>query len=179
MTVAGRGVTDFAPAALLSERTGVNLSREELARSASQYEPCLSAAHVSLYEVGARVPQLSTLVALARALGVEIRSLLVPVETEDLARLRVEGGVRQRDLARSLGLPQARWSRIERGVLIPEPALLRELAELLGRPFDVVARSALHTRRRALRAPARPKRCGTRAAREMTMPGRRLAAYAP
>ena len=122
---------------------------------------------------------MSTLVALARALGVEVRSLLVPVETEDLARLRVEAGIRQRDLARSLGLPQARWSRIERGLLAPEPALLRELAEILGRPLDVVARSALHTRRRALAAASRPKRCGTRAAREMTMPGRRLAAYAP
>jgi transcriptional regulator with XRE-family HTH domain len=179
VTVAGRGVTDFAPGSLLSERTGVNLSREELARSASRYEPCLSAAHVSLYELGARVPQLSTLVALAWALGVEIRSLLVPVETEDLARLRVEAGIRQRDLARSLGLPQARWSRIERGLLTLEPALLLELAEIFGRPLDVVARSALHTRRRALAASSRPKRCGTRAARQMTMPGRRLAAYAP
>ncbi|MFE9137897.1 helix-turn-helix transcriptional regulator [Streptomyces sp. NPDC007355] len=172
-------MTDFAPAALLSERTGVELSREELARSASRYEPCLSAAHVSLYEVGARVPQLSTLVALARALGVEVRSLLIPVETEDLARLRVEAGIRQRDLARSLGVPQARWSRIERGLLTPEPALLRELAEILGRPFDVVARSALHTRRRAVAASARPKRRRTRTRRETAMPGRRLAAYAP
>ncbi|MFJ6438181.1 helix-turn-helix domain-containing protein [Streptomyces sp. NPDC091416] len=177
--MAGRGVADFAPASLLSERTGVDLSREELARSASRYEPCLSAAHVGLYELGLRVPQLSTLAALARALGVEVRALLVPVEIEDLARLRVEAGVRQRDLARSLGLAQARWSRIERGLLAPEPDFLRTVAETLGRPVEVVARSALHTRRPASAALARHKRRGPRAGREMTMPGRRLAAYAP
>ncbi|MGW1616486.1 helix-turn-helix transcriptional regulator [Streptomyces sp. NPDC002285] len=177
--MAGRGVTDFAPASLLSERTGANLSREALARAVSRYEPNLSAAHIGLYELGLRVPQLSTLAALAEALGVEVRSLLVPVEAEDLARLRVEASILQRDLARTLGLPQARWSRIERGLLAPEPALLRELAELLGRPFAVVARSALRTRRCAVTAPSRRRRRRTRAAREMTMQGRRLATYAP
>ncbi|MEU2354484.1 helix-turn-helix domain-containing protein [Streptomyces misionensis] len=91
--------------------------------------------------------------------------------------MRVEAGIRRRDLARSLSLAQARWSRIERGLLMPEPALLRELAELLGRPFDVVVRSAAYTRRRALMAS--PVRRGTRVVEEMTTPGRRLAAYAP
>lgn len=79
MTVASRGVTDFAPVSLLSERTGVNQSREELARTACRHEPCLSAAHVSLYQLAVYLPQLCALASLAQALGVEIRSLLVPL----------------------------------------------------------------------------------------------------
>lgn len=172
--MAGRGVTDFAPASLLSERTRAELSRESLARAASRHEPCLSAAHISLYELGRRTPQLSTLAALARALGVEVRMLLVPVDTADLARLRVEAGLRQDDLARLLGLPQARWSRTERGLAAAEAQVLRQAAEALRKPYEVVARSAVHTRRTALSAP--PERVPRR---EMTTPVRRLTTYAP
>ncbi|WP_159399809.1 helix-turn-helix domain-containing protein [Streptomyces alboflavus] len=143
-------MADFVPALLASERTVAQLSREELARAASRYEPCLSAAHVGLYELGRRAPQLSTLTALARGLGVEVRALLVPVDTADLARLRVEAGIRQRDLARMLGLTQARWSRTERGLAAAEAPVLVRAAGALGRSYDVVAHSAAHTRRTAL-----------------------------
>jgi transcriptional regulator with XRE-family HTH domain len=174
VSVAGRGVTDFAPVSLLSERTAALLSREDLAQAASRYEPCLSAAHVGLYELGRRTPQLSTLTALARALGIEVRALLVPVDTADLARLRVEAGIRQRDLARTLGLPQARWSRTERGLAAAEAPVLARAADALRRPYDVVVRSAIHTRRAALSVPSLRVR-----PREMTMSGRRLTTYAP
>ncbi|MFJ8752237.1 helix-turn-helix domain-containing protein [Streptomyces sp. NPDC102441] len=172
--MAGRGVTDFAPVLLWGERTAARLSREGLAQAASRDEPCLSAAHVSLYELGKRIPQLSTLTALARALGIEVRALLVPVDTADLARLRVEAGIRQRDLARMLGLPQARWSRTERGLAAAEALVLVRAADVLRRPYEVVARSAVHTRRTALSAPAHRAR-----PREMTMQETTLATYAP
>ncbi|MER5988658.1 helix-turn-helix domain-containing protein [Streptomyces sp. NPDC001787] len=172
--MAGRGVTDFAPVSLLSERTAAQLSREGLAQAASRDEPSLSAAHISLYELGRRTPQLSTLTALARALRVEVRALLVPVDAADLARLRVEAGIRQRDLARMLGLPQARWSRTERGLAAAEAPVLARAADALHRPYEVVARSAVHTRRTALSAPAPRMR-----QREMTMPRPLLTTYAP
>ncbi|MFZ3491874.1 helix-turn-helix domain-containing protein [Streptomyces sp. 5.8] len=77
------------------------------------------------------------------------------MDTADLARLRVEAGLSQGELARFLGVPQARWSRTERGLAAAEGRLLHQAAVALRRPYEVVVRSAVHTRHAALPAPSR------------------------
>jgi transcriptional regulator with XRE-family HTH domain len=112
--VAGRGITDFDPAALVCLRTSARLSQPGLAALARAHGARIGPTHLCLYEQGRRRPQLSTVRALAAALGVEVSALLKAAGSEDVVRLRLAAGLTQREVAAHLGIAASRWSRVER-----------------------------------------------------------------
>ncbi|NUK16940.1 helix-turn-helix transcriptional regulator [Streptomyces lunaelactis] len=139
--MAGRGITDFDPAALVRLRTRARLSQPGLAALARAHGARIGPTHLCLYEQGRRRPQLSTVRALAVALGVEVSALLRASESEDVARLRLAAGLTQRDVAALLGIAASRWSRVERGRVRLEEGLLPTAARVLGTPVSRLRRA--------------------------------------
>ncbi|MCG7522865.1 helix-turn-helix domain-containing protein [Streptomyces sp. OfavH-34-F] len=148
-----RGVAAFSGAALRRLRTAARLSQDELAAKTRPYGAKVAGPHVSQYEQGRRKPQLTTLRALAAALGVSLETLLVRgASSADVARLRLLAGWSQQALASRLGIAQARWSRIERGLSSLEESKLRPAAELLKVTVEQLLRALdAATRARGLR----------------------------
>jgi transcriptional regulator with XRE-family HTH domain len=130
--VAGRGITDFDPAALVCLRTSARLSQPALAALARAYGARIGPTHICLYEQGRRRPQLSTVRALAAALGIEVSALLKAEASEDVVRLRLAAGLTQREVAVLLGIAASRWSRVERGRSRLEDGLIPKAAHVLG-----------------------------------------------
>lgn len=130
--MAGRGIVDFDSAALVRLRTSAGLSQADLAARARAHGARIGPTHVCLYEQGRRRPQLSTVRALAAALGVEVSGLFRAAGSQDVVRLRLAAGLTQREVAVRLGMAASRWSRVERGRVRLEEGLLRQAARALG-----------------------------------------------
>ncbi|WP_371749297.1 helix-turn-helix transcriptional regulator [Streptomyces sp. NBC_00280] len=139
--MAGRGITDFDPAALVCLRTSARLSQPGLAALARAHGVRIGPTHLCLYEQGRRRPQLSTVRALAAALGVEVSALLKAAGSEDVVRLRLAAGLTQREVAVLLGIAASRWSRVERGRARLEEGLLPKAARVLGTPVSRLRRA--------------------------------------
>ncbi|MFJ9574652.1 helix-turn-helix domain-containing protein [Streptomyces bacillaris] len=151
--MASRGVAAFSGAALRRLRTAARLSQDELAAKTRSYGAKVAGPHVSQYEQGRRKPQLTTLRALAAALDVPLQTLLIRgAPSADVARLRLLAGWSQQALAHRLGIAQARWSRIERGLSSLDESELRLAAELLKVTVEQLSRS-LDTGSRLPRGP--------------------------
>ncbi|MGA5442466.1 helix-turn-helix transcriptional regulator [Streptomyces griseoincarnatus] len=142
--MASRGIVDFDSAALVRLRTRADLSQSGLAALVRAHGARVGPTHVCLYEQGRRRPQLSTVRALAAALGVEVTALFRAAESEDVVRLRLAAGLTQREVAVLLGIPPSRWSRVERGHARLEDGLLCPAARAL--------RTTVGRLRRALRS---------------------------
>lgn len=112
---------------LREARLALGVSQRELARRAGISEPS-----VSMFERGLTQPEPPTLAALAKALGVTLADLLVPVNGQPgLLRRRVEAGMLQRELADQLGIPPSTYAAIERGESELPDALLVRLDTIL------------------------------------------------
>ncbi|MEU6405355.1 helix-turn-helix domain-containing protein [Streptomyces sp. NPDC046985] len=130
--MASRGVAAFSGAALRRLRTAAFLSQDELAAKARANGARVAGPHICQYEQGRRKPQLTTVCALAAALGVPLEALLRRgAAPADVARLRLLAGWSQQALASRLGIAQARWSRIERGLSSLDESKFRAAADLL------------------------------------------------
>ncbi|WSM44710.1 helix-turn-helix domain-containing protein (plasmid) [Streptomyces cellulosae] len=139
--MAGRGIADFDPAALVRLRTAARLPQSDLAVLARAHGARMGPTHICLYEQGRRRPQLSTVRALAAALDVEVSALLKAAESEDVVRLRLAAGLTQREVALRLGIAASRWSRVERGRARLEERLLHPAARTLGTPVSRLRRA--------------------------------------
>ncbi|MGY3677329.1 helix-turn-helix domain-containing protein [Streptomyces sp. TE33382] len=139
--MASRGVAAFSAAALRRLRTKASLSQDELAAMARVRGARVAGTHICLYEQGRRKPQLPTAQALADSLRVPLESLLSTGRSDDVQRLRLLAGWSQRALARRLGVAQARWSRIERGLASLDESKFRLAAELLKVTVEQLLRS--------------------------------------
>ncbi|MER6117949.1 helix-turn-helix domain-containing protein [Streptomyces sp. NPDC001743] len=129
--MANRGVSAFSAAALRRLRTTASLSQDDLAAMARTRGARVAGTHICLYEQGRRKPQLLTAQALADSLRVPLDALLSTSRPDDVQRLRLLAGWSQRALAHRLGIAQARWSRIERGLSSLDESKFRLAAELL------------------------------------------------
>lgn len=130
--MASRGVATFSGAALRRLRTAALLSQDELAAKARANGARVAGSHICQYEQGRRKPQLTTVRALAAALGVPLKALLLRgAAPADVARLRLLAGWSQQALASRLGIAQARWSRIERGFSSLDESKFPPAADLL------------------------------------------------
>ncbi|WP_030230550.1 helix-turn-helix domain-containing protein [Streptomyces sp. NRRL S-350] len=139
--MASRGVPAFSAAALRRLRTKASLSQDELAAMARARGARVAGTHICLYEQARRKPQLPTAQALADSLRVPLESLLSTGRSDDMQRLRLLAGWSQRALARRLGIAQARWSRIERGLAALDESKFRLAAELLKVTVEQLLRS--------------------------------------
>ncbi|MCX5215690.1 helix-turn-helix domain-containing protein [Kitasatospora sp. NBC_00240] len=126
-----REATGFSAAALRTLRAEASLSQGDLALRARRSGSKLAAHHICLYEKGRRTPRLTTLKALAAGLGVPLSALVASCSQDDLKTLRTLAGLSQRRLAALLGIAQARWSRIERGLSSLDESKLHQAAGLL------------------------------------------------
>ncbi|MFZ3492194.1 helix-turn-helix domain-containing protein [Streptomyces sp. 5.8] len=136
-----RGVAGFSAAALRRLRTAARLSQDELATRARSHGASVAGPHICLYEQGKRKPQLTTVLALAAVLCVPLSALIPDSAPVDLARLRMLAGMSQGDVARRLGVAQARWSRIERGKSSLDDSMLPPAARLLKIPVGQLRRA--------------------------------------
>lgn len=124
---------DAAPAldveALVAARIRAGLSQNELARAMG----LSSGQRMSRWERGdARPRNPQMLHALAAALGVAPRELLVPMETPDLRWLRFVAGLSVEELAEAAHVSVSTLKRWEaRGLRDPSPAIVSTLSRLL------------------------------------------------
>lgn len=140
--------------ALRQHRAASAMSQDELAQKARALGARVAGPHICLYEQDKRKPQLATVLALAASLRVPPGALLPSSMSADVERLRLLAGWSQRALAHRLGVAQARWSRIERGLSALDESKERLAAELLKVSVEQLRR-ALDAQRVALPSPRR------------------------
>lgn len=85
---------------------------------------------VSLWETGARTPQIPTIVALAQALDITTAELIGP--PANLAELRARSGLSQKQVAAAIGVAQSRYSILESGRARPSDDQVIKLASAFG-----------------------------------------------
>jgi transcriptional regulator with XRE-family HTH domain len=128
--VGGRqGMPRFDRDRLRRLRRDAGRTQAQLAAAAELHEVALAA-----YETGQRVPQVDSVAALARALGVSPLALTDRGEHEDLtlAHLRHAAGLSQEETATRAGMIRTRYSSLERG---ETATLTGEVAAELARVF--------------------------------------------
>lgn len=148
-----QGAAEFDPGRLRAARTAAKLTQTALAAAADVHPN-----EVGYWEAGTRVPQVETVAALARALGITPADLLEPSAggRPTLRQLRVAAGLSQEQAAERAGLQKHRYAALERG----EAARLTEAeVDALARALDVGA-----DRARAAHAASRTDRLAARAA---------------
>jgi transcriptional regulator with XRE-family HTH domain len=156
------GVVGFEPARLRAarERTGLtqrglaerllqvtrpNWPGGDIARAAQDIENVRLQLHD--YEAGDVTPRPAMVRQIAKELGVDVLELVKPETPYTLQLLRARHGMRQADVAESLGLSPAYYGRVERAAVTLSDECRRRLAEVLGvDPGDVdLAIAGTHT----------------------------------
>jgi transcriptional regulator with XRE-family HTH domain len=106
-------------------------------------------ASVSGWERNVRTPEAATLVALARAVGLEAADLLDTPRSEwGMAEFRVTKGLQQRQVARAIGVHPVRFSHLEAAYQEPADDVYTALAEQYGVPVAEIKAGWDRTRRR-------------------------------
>lgn len=149
-----QGAAGFDPSRLRAARMAAKLTQTALAAAADVHPN-----EVGYWEAGTRVPQVETVAALARALGITPADLLEPSTggRPTLRQLRVAAGFSQEQAADRAGLQKHRYAALERG----EAARLTDaevsaLARALGAGSDQIR--AAHAAGRSDHLPTRASR---------------------
>jgi transcriptional regulator with XRE-family HTH domain len=153
-----QGAAGFDPGRLRAARLAANLTQTALAAVADVHPN-----EVGYWEAGTRVPQVETVAALARALGISPADLLEPSTggRPTLRQLRVAAGLSQEQAADRAGLQKHRYAALERG----EAARLTDgevsaLASALDAGSDQIRAAHAAGRAGSLRTRTRRSRAG-------------------
>jgi transcriptional regulator with XRE-family HTH domain len=131
-----QGMPGFDRDRLRQLRHVAGKTQAQLAEAADLHEVALAA-----YETGKRVPQVDSVAALARALGVSPLELTDRDDQADLtlAHLRHAAGLSQEETATRAGMVRTRYSMLERGETVTLSATdAAKLADALGTDIDDV-----------------------------------------
>ena len=93
---------------------------------------------ISFWETGRFEIKLSTMVKIAKALCVDINTLIGEAEETTFQKARKAKGMTQGELANAIGCSRSTISYYESGKLQPPPEILTRIAELLEVPEDVL-----------------------------------------
>jgi transcriptional regulator with XRE-family HTH domain len=145
MIVTRTGVAMVSPARLQAARRAAKLTQTALAEAVR-----CTRSDISAYETGRTAPLVDTLWKIAGALKTPVRDLLEPGAPLSLQLLRYEAGMRQQDVADTLGWPRSSWAAVERGEATIHPEELPAVRDALastGRDVTLaeVAAAAGHT----------------------------------
>jgi transcriptional regulator with XRE-family HTH domain len=153
-----QGAAGFDPGRLRAARLAANLTQTALAAVADVHPN-----EVGYWEAGTRVPQVETVAALARALGISPADLLEPSTggRPTLRQLRVAAGLSQEQAADRAGLQRHRYAALERGeaARLTDPEV-SALAQALAAGSDQIRAAHAAGRAGSLRTRTRRSRTG-------------------
>lgn len=159
-----QGAAEFDPGRLRAARMAAKLTQTALAAAADVHPN-----EVGYWEAGTRVPQVETVAALARALGVSPADLLEPSigGRPTLRQLRVAAGLSQEQAADRAGLQKHRYAALERGEAARlTDAEIAALAHALDVGSDRARAAHAASRTDRLKAPAAERRSRRRSSSE-------------
>ena len=105
----GRGLDGFDPAVLCELRLRRGMTQDELADASGVVQPDICG-----LERGRHRPSVRTVHALASALGVPPEQLFTTPPANPLVRLRLRGGLTQREAAALADVPVSSYAALER-----------------------------------------------------------------